>query len=76
MDAHILENIRAHIEAYKAEQGMTVKALAEHFQLNAVTLWEIRRGRQGRSFNFRLHTLCKLAEGMGITVSELLEEKA
>lgn len=57
----------AHVQRLRRAQGLTQEKLAERSTLHPDTI----RGLERNTFKPSLRTLCKLAKGLGLSLSEL-----
>ena len=58
------------IREIRLNQGMTMKELAQRAGISAAYLSDIERGNR----NGKRQTLCRIANGLGVMLSELFEK--
>jgi len=68
-DLKYIQKLGANIKHLREEKGIDQKSFAFDCEIGRTQLYMIENGKT----NPRLHTLMKIADGLGISVSELLK---
>lgn len=69
-ESKYFQNLGAKIKQLREEKGIDQKSFAFDCEIGRTQLYMIENGRT----NPRLFTLMKIADGLGISVSELLQD--